>query len=164
MTQPFSHLDESGNPGMVDVGGKPVTRRTAVARARMELPPEVTAALQDGDIITPKGPVFQTAIIAGTMAVKRTAESIPFCHPVPVDRCRITIEPDSDGSALTVTCEAGASYVTGVEMEALHGAAVASLTIYDMCKSISHGMVIRDLGLVRKTGGASGDIKPEPTA
>lgn len=150
----LSHVDESNQPTMVDVSGKAVTRRTAQAQARVILPPAVRAAFADGEIRTPKGPVFQTAIIAGTMAAKRTHELIPFCHPIGLDSCRIEIELDAGGDVL-VTCTTRVEHRTGVEMEALTGASVAALTIYDMCKALSHDIVIAEVRLLIKTGGKS---------
>lgn len=150
----LSHVDESNQPTMVDVSGKAVTRRTAQAEARVLLPPAVRAAFADGEIRTPKGPVFQTAIIAGTMAAKRTHELIPFCHPIGLDSCRIEIALDAAGDVL-INCTTRVLHRTGVEMEALTGASVAALTIYDMCKALSHDIVIADVRLVAKTGGKS---------
>ena len=159
----LSHVDESNQPTMVDVSGKAVTRRTAAAQARVILPPAVRAALSDGEIRTAKGPVFQTAIIAGTMAAKRTHELIPFCHPIGLDSCRIEIAPDAAGNVL-VTCTTRVEHRTGVEMEALTGAAVAALTIYDMCKALSHDIVIADVRLLAKTGGKSDFASAQPGA
>lgn len=152
MNTKLSHVDQENRPGMVDVGDKEVTHRVARARAVMDLPPEVLAALRGDEIQAPKGPVFQTAIIAGTQAVKRTAELIPFCHPLPVDGCRIEIKVD-DQQRVIIECEVSVHHKTGVEMEALTGASVAALTIYDMCKALSHRMVIRQIELLSKTGG-----------
>jgi len=155
----FSHVDERNQPTMVDVGGKRVTARTAQARARVFLPEAVRAGLSGGELHGPKGPVFQTAIIAGTMAAKRTHELIPFCHPLPLDGCRITIAVD--GEHAVIDCTVKVEHRTGVEMEALTGASVAALTIYDMCKALSHDMVISDVRLVAKTGGKSDIGAPE---
>ena len=155
----LSHVDAANQPTMVDVSGKAVTRRTAEARARVILPPAVRAALADGDIRTAKGPVFQTAIIAGTMAAKRTHELIPFCHPIGLDACRIEISLDAGGDAV-VTCTTRVEHRTGVEMEALTGASVAALTIYDMCKALSHDIVIAEVRLLGKTGGKSDYAAP----
>lgn len=149
----FSHLDADNQPTMVDVSGKPVTRRTAVAQARVLLPEAVRAALVGGELRTPKGPVFQTAIIAGTMAAKRTHELIPFCHPLALDAVKIGIRIE-DGHVV-IDCQVRVEHRTGVEMEALTGASVAALTVYDMCKALSHDMVISDIRLVAKTGGKS---------
>ena len=148
----LSHVDDRNQPTMVDVADKAVTHRTAHARARVKLPPAVRAAIDGGEIQGPKGPVFQTAIIAGTQAAKRTHELIPFCHPLGIEGCRITIELDSAGDAV-IDCQVKVTHKTGVEMEALAGATVAALTVYDMCKALSHDMVITDVALVSKTGG-----------
>ena len=139
---------------MVDVSGKAITARTAHARARVWLPEEIRRGLAGGDLRSPKGPVFQTAIVAGTMAAKKTHELIPFCHPLGLDSCRITIVVDDSGHAV-IDCIARVEHKTGVEMEALTGATIAALTIYDMCKALSHGMVISDVRLLSKTGGKS---------
>lgn len=148
----FTHLDESGNPSMVDVGEKPVTRRTAVARAVVNLPDEVLKNFEDGDIRTKKGAVFQTAIIAGVMAAKRTGELIPLCHPLGLDNCQLQISLN-ENKEVVIACTAAITGKTGVEMEALTGASVAALTIYDMCKAFSHDIVIREIKLMEKTGG-----------
>lgn len=158
----LSHLDDANRPTMVDVSGKAVTRRTAQARARVILPPPVRAALADGEIRTAKGPVFETAIIAGTMAAKRTHELIPFCHPLGLDGCRIEIGIDAAGDAV-ITCTTRVEHRTGVEMEALTGASVAALTIYDMCKALSHDIVIAEVRLLAKTGGKSDYSAPPET-
>ena len=152
MSNPFSHVDERRQPALVDVGGKAVTHRTATAEARVRFPPAVVEALQECGFETSKGPVFQTAIIAGTMAAKRTHELIPFCHPLGLDHCRVEIDMDGRNEAV-VRCSVGVHHRTGVEMEALTGASVAALTIYDMCKALSHDIVIAELRLVEKHGG-----------
>ncbi|PMD97327.1 MULTISPECIES: cyclic pyranopterin monophosphate synthase MoaC [Siphonobacter] len=149
----FTHLDEQANPTMVDVGDKAVTRRTATARSVVRLPEAVLAALQDGDIRTKKGPVFHTAIIAGTMGAKKTSELIPFCHPLGLDSCKFQIEVIEDRVQIDCTCALEAK--TGVEMEALTGATIAALTVYDMCKALSHEIVIEETRLLKKTGGKS---------
>jgi cyclic pyranopterin phosphate synthase len=148
----LSHVDEQGRPRMVDVGGKTETRREATARTLVRLPDEVTSRLSDGELMTSKGPVFATAIIAGVMAAKKTHELIPFCHPLGLDDCAIDVEPLEDG-LLAVTCRCRITAKTGVEMEALTGASVAALTIYDMCKALSHDIVIAETRLMEKTGG-----------
>jgi len=140
---------------MVDITGKAANRRTAVAEAKMTLGAEVMDRLEGGDLKGPKGPVFQTAIIAGTMAVKKTSELIPFCHPLPVEACDFQILPEPDG--ISIRCSVSTSGKTGVEMEAITGASVAALTIYDMCKALNKGIVIRETRLISKTGGKSGD-------
>ncbi len=155
----LTHLSAGGRPRMVDVGGKAVTRRTALATAVVVLPPPLAALLRDGEIATRKGPVFHTAILAGTMAAKRTGELIPLCHPLGVDDCAIEIETGpaaADGSAeAVIRCRVATEAKTGVEMEALTGAAIAALTLYDMGKSVAPGIVVRDLRLLEKTGGKS---------
>lgn len=150
----FSHLDKSGNPAMVDVGHKSVTERTAKARATIELPAEVMEQFENNDIHTKKGSVFQTAIIAGIMGAKKTSELIPLCHPLALDNCKIEIR-NMGGNTLEIISTAKISGKTGVEMEALTGASVAALTIYDMCKAFSHHIVIKEIKLVEKTGGKS---------
>src|SRR5690348_17174410 len=127
----LTHLDSDNRPSMVDVGGKEVTRRVAVAEARVKLPPNVAEALRESGHRTKKGPVFDTAIIAGVMAAKRTHELIPFCHPLGIDNCAVEIE-DKRGGEIVIRCEVSIHHRTGVEMEALTGASVAALTIYDM--------------------------------
>ncbi|WP_460906988.1 cyclic pyranopterin monophosphate synthase MoaC [Spirosoma areae] len=147
----FSHLNAEGNPAMVDVGAKAVSRRTARARSTVELGPDVMQHLVGQDIATKKGPVFQTAVIAGTMAAKRTDDLIPLCHSLGLDNCQITIT--TEGTNAVVDCFVSTEGKTGVEMEALVGASVAALTIYDMCKAISHNIIIRETKLMEKTGG-----------
>ncbi|QIP16898.1 cyclic pyranopterin monophosphate synthase MoaC [Spirosoma aureum] len=159
----LSHLDANGNPAMVDVGAKAISRRTARARSIVVLGPEIMQHLtQSGstgaDIQTRKGPVFQTAIIAGTMAAKRTDDLIPLCHSLGLDNCQITIT--AAGPDAIVDCLVSTEGKTGVEMEALVGASVAALTIYDMCKALSHDIIIRETKLMEKTGGKR-DFKRE---
>ena len=153
--QNFTHVRE-GQPAMVDITGKSANRRSAVAEARMELGAEIIARFQNNDLQGPKGPVFQTAIIAGTMAVKKTSELIPFCHPLPVENCAFQIIPNATGVA--IRCEVSTTAKTGVEMEAMTGASVAALTVYDMCKAMNKAIRIHDLRLISKTGGKSGDF------
>ncbi len=159
----LSHIDDANQPTMVDVSGKTVTARSAHARARVLLPEVVRRGLAGGELHSPKGPVFQTAIIAGTMAAKRTHELIPFCHPLGLDGCRITIVMDEGGHAV-IDCVARVEHRTGVEMEALTGATVAALTVYDMCKALSHEMVIVDVRLISKSGGKSDIGQPAAAA
>jgi len=149
----LTHVGSDGRPTMVDVGGKAVSARSAVAESRVRLPPEVARALGAAGYATAKGPVFQTAIIAGTMAAKRTHELIPFCHPLGLEKCRIEIE--ADGDDVVIRCEVAVHHRTGVEMEALTGASVAALTVYDMCKALSHDLVIDGTRLIEKRGGKS---------
>jgi cyclic pyranopterin phosphate synthase len=137
---------------MVDVSDKPATHRVAHARTIVEFPAEVAARFVDGDIATAKGPVFATAIVAGVMGAKRTHDLIPFCHPIGLDNCSITVALDNDRRAV-VDCICKVHHRTGVEMEALTGATIAALTIYDMCKALSHEITIRDTRLISKSGG-----------
>ena len=148
----FSHVDKKGSPTMVDVGQKSVSRREAVAESIVVLPTEVISLFENDDINTKKGPVFQTAIIAGIMAVKRTSDIIPLCHPLPLNKCGIDISLTKNNE-VRITCTAKVDGKTGVEMEALTGASVAALTIYDMCKAFSHDIVIKQTRLISKTGG-----------
>lgn len=148
----FSHLDEKGQATMVDIGEKKISRRTATARSIVVLPADVLEQLSDGDIHTKKGSVFQTAIIAGIMAAKKTGELIPLCHPLGLDNCAINIRVD-DQNEVVIDCTATITAKTGVEMEALVGASIAALTIYDMCKALSHDIVIKETKLIEKTGG-----------
>lgn len=147
----LSHVDEQNRPTMVDVSGKIATDRTAHARTVIELPGEVLAALKGDDIATKKGPVFATAIVAGVMGAKRTHELIPFCHPLGLENCKITIEVVEQWAI--IDCRCTVHHKTGVEMEALTGATIAALTVYDMCKALSHDIVIGETRLISKTGG-----------
>lgn len=156
----FSHIDSGNLPTMVDVGDKAVTKRTAVAESRVEFPAAVAEALRANGFNSSKGPVFQTAIVAGVMAAKRTHELIPFCHPLGLENCKIVI--DMAGDTAVIQCTASVTHKTGVEMEALTGASVAALTIYDMCKALSHGIVIAGTRLLAKNGGRSGDYAVSP--
>jgi cyclic pyranopterin monophosphate synthase len=155
----FSHLDDEQRPTMVDVSGKTSSQRTAVAESRVRFPSAVATALRDNGLRSPKGPVFDTAIVAGVMGAKRTHELIPFCHPLGLESCRITIEMEGD-SAL-IRCSVSVHHKTGVEMEALTGASIAALTIYDMCKALSHDIIIGDTRLVSKDGGKSAYVLKE---
>lgn len=137
---------------MVDVTGKMVTERTARAQSLVQLPLELRAFSTKGELYLKKGPVFQTAIIAGTMAAKKTYEVIPFCHQIPIESCKFNITMD-ENLLVTITCEVKTTFKTGVEMEALNGAMSAALTIYDMCKAVSHNIVILETKLTGKTGG-----------
>jgi cyclic pyranopterin phosphate synthase len=148
----LTHLDAQHKPKMVDVGAKEVTLRSAVAEARVRLPAAVARALRASGHRTRKGPVFDTAIIAGVMAAKRTHELIPFCHPLGLDSCEVEISQPRGGEIL-VRCTVSVHHRTGVEMEALTGAAVAALTIYDMCKALSHDIEIAAVRLLAKAGG-----------
>ena len=149
----FTHIDSAARPTMVDVGDKVVTKRTATAETRVRFPSNVAEALRSQQFTTSKGPVFHTAIIAGTMAAKRTHDLIPFCHPLGIEKCTLAI--DMDGDDAVIRCTVSVHHKTGVEMEALTGASVAALTIYDMCKALSHDIVIAETRLVEKRGGKS---------
>ncbi|WP_162339786.1 MULTISPECIES: cyclic pyranopterin monophosphate synthase MoaC [Cyclobacterium] len=150
----FSHLDKkTGLPAMVDVGEKAQTQRLAIASCRVVLGKQILQQLTEGtELMTKKGPVFQTAIIAGTMGAKKTAELIPLCHPLGMDDCKVTVDVLND-SEVIVRCSTKVTGKTGVEMEALTGVSVAALTIYDMCKAMSHDIVIQDIKLEEKKGG-----------
>jgi len=150
----LSHVNSDNQPSMVDVGGKTPSRRTAHARCIVAAPDEVMVLFADGDLQSKKGPVFQTAILAGVMAAKKTSELIPLCHPIGLDDCQITIELN-EANEIQVDCQTSVTHKTGVEMEALTGASVAALTVYDMCKGISHDIVIKETRLIAKTGGKS---------
>lgn len=148
----FTHINPAGRPRMVDVGAKAVTARSATAQAIVRFPLTVARALRADGMRAKKGPVIDTAIIAGTLAVKRTHELIPFCHPLGVESCNFSIEFAND-TDLAIGCSVALSHKTGVEMEALTGATVAALTVYDMCKALSHAIVITDVRLLEKSGG-----------
>ena len=150
----LTHLDPSGRPAMVDVSGKVATAREAVAECRVRFPAAVAAQLRASGLKSAKGGIVDTAVIAGTMAVKRTHELIPFCHPLPIDGCSIAIDWDGETS-LRIECTVRTVHRTGVEMEALTGATVAALAVYDMCKALSHRIVIGPAKLLRKRGGKS---------
>ncbi len=152
MSNQFTHLDKEGQPSMVDVGEKKVSKRLARARSIVVLGDEVMAQLEGDELRSPKGPVFQTAIIAGVMAAKKTGELIPLCHPLGLDNCQIDIHIN-DSKEVVIDCTASLSGKTGVEMEALTGASIAALTVYDMCKAMSHDITIRETQLMEKTGG-----------
>ena len=139
---------------MVDVSTKKVSLRVATARSIISMPPEVIAKFTDGDIMSKKGPVFQTAIIAGIMASKKTGELIPLCHPLGLDNCKIDIHIN-ELQEVVIDCTTSITAKTGIELEALVGASIAALTVYDMCKALSHDIVIRETKLMKKTGGKS---------
>ena len=147
----LTHVDVQGRPAMVDVSAKAVTLRTAVAESRVRFPAAVARTLRDAGFATSKGPVFHTAIVAGVMAAKRTHELIPFCHPLGLERCDVAIDMHDDEAV--VRCTVSLHHKTGVEMEALTGASIAALTIYDMCKALSHEIVIAETRLIEKQGG-----------
>ncbi|SEC47426.1 cyclic pyranopterin monophosphate synthase subunit MoaC [Tenacibaculum sp. MAR_2009_124] len=153
----FTHINEKNNPKMVNVSDKKITKRTAIAKATMFLGTEIISQFTNDELFTKKGPVFQTAIIAGIQGVKKTSDIIPMCHPLLINGVDIDISVIDD-LHIEVTCKVTIEGKTGVEMEALTGASATCLTIYDMCKAISQDMVIKELKLVEKTGGKS-DIK-----
>lgn len=148
----ITHIDSKGNPNMVDVSEKSISHRSATAQSIVILPPEVMEVLTNGDLRSKKGPVFQTAIIAGIMAAKKTGDLIPLCHPLGLDNCEINISVN-EVNEIVINCTATITAKTGVEMEALVGASMAALTIYDMCKAMSHDIVIKETKLMAKTGG-----------
>ncbi len=151
-TDALTHLDADGRPAMVDVSAKPATARAASAECKVRFPEAVAGQLRANAMRSAKGGIVDTAIIAGTMAAKRTHELIPFCHPLPIDGCRFAIDWH-DARTLRIACTVKTVHRTGVEMEALTGATVAALTVYDMCKALSHGIVLGPAKLVGKRGG-----------
>ena len=150
----FTHINDENQPAIVDVSDKAVTKRTAQARTLVRVPDSILKHFHDGDIQCKKGPVFQTAILAGIMAAKKTSDLIPLCHPIGLEDCKIHIELNDD-NAIQIDCTTTVTHKTGVEMEALTGASVAALTIYDMCKGMSHDITIENTRLIGKTGGKS---------
>jgi cyclic pyranopterin phosphate synthase len=156
----FSHLDESGNPNMVDVSEKQATKRIAKAQAIVVLSDDILQHLVNNDIQTKKGSVFQTAMIAGIMGAKKTGELIPLCHSLGLENCHISIQLSTQNEVV-ILCTATITAKTGVEMEALTGASIAALTIYDMCKAFSHHIIIKEIKLLEKRGGKS-DFVREP--
>jgi cyclic pyranopterin phosphate synthase len=148
----LTHLDADGRPAMVDVSGKEATAREARATCRVRFPADVARELRRNRLRSAKGGIVDTAIIAGTMAVKRTHELIPFCHPLPIDGCRFDVSWATD-TTLRIECAVRTTHRTGVEMEALTGATVAALTVYDMAKALSHAIVLGPARLLAKRGG-----------
>jgi cyclic pyranopterin phosphate synthase len=148
-----NNTNDSGNPSMVDVSGKSATKRIAKARAVVNVGGEIMALIKDQELMTKKGPVFQTAIIAGVMGAKQTSTLIPLCHPIGLEDCQVIIQ--TSGNKIVIDTSATITSKTGVEMEALTAASVAALTIYDMCKALSHDIVIEEIKLMEKTGGKS---------
>lgn len=153
MKKKLSHISGSGLPAMVDISEKKSTQRTARAQAIVNVGKEIVSLLSDNDIVLKKGPVFQTAIIAGVMGAKRTSDLIPLCHPLALDNCQVNITVKN--SKVVIETSASTTGKTGVEMEALTAASVAALTVYDMCKAISHAIVIESVRLIEKKGGKS---------
>jgi cyclic pyranopterin phosphate synthase len=156
----LTHVSPEGRPAMVDVSGKPASVREARAECLVRFPVEVAVQLRGSGLRSAKGAVLDTAIVAGTMAVKRTHELIPFCHPLPIDACRFEGEW-RDAATLRLECSVRTTHRTGVEMEALTGATVAALTVYDMCKALSHEIEIGPARLLAKRGGKR-DVGPKP--
>ena len=150
----LTHIDKKNNPTMVDVSNKNITKRSATATSTVIFPENIKHYFKDKDLITKKGPVYHTAIIAGVMAAKKTHELIPFCHPLAIENCKVDIKTNTLGNA-EIICTVSLHHKTGVEMEALIGASVAALTIYDMCKALSQEIVITETKLLSKTGGKS---------
>ena len=146
----LTHVDASGNPSMVDVSEKATTKRTAKAQAIVTVGREILHLIRGEELMTRKGPVFQTAILAGIMGAKKTSDLIPLCHPLGLEDCKIEIRTSEEDVIITSTASLSAK--TGVEMEALTAASVAALTVYDMCKALSHSIVIREIRLIEKTG------------
>ena len=157
MNTEFTHINKKNQPKMVNVGDKKITKRKATAKASMFLGTEIISHFNDKELITKKGPVFQTAIIAGIQAVKKTSELIPMCHPLLINGVEIDIEI-TDTEHIEIFCTVSIEGKTGVEMEALTGANITALTVYDMCKAISQKMIIKEVKLMEKSGGKS-DIK-----
>lgn len=159
MKKQFTHIDASGNPQMVDVSTKKITRRIARAQAVVFLGKEILSQMKGDELITKKGPVFQTAIIAGVMAAKKTHELIPFCHPINLEDCKVKISVKKNKAVIDT--EAVITSKTGVEMEALTAASIAALTVYDMCKALSHEIVIGEIKLMEKRGGKKDFLRKE---
>jgi cyclic pyranopterin phosphate synthase len=157
MKKQFTHIDTTGNPQMVDVSQKEISKRVAKAQAVVLLGKEIVSLMEGDELITKKGPVFQTAIIAGVMAAKRTHELIPFCHPLALEDCKVRIKVKKNKAIIDT--ESVITSKTGVEMEALTAASVAALTIYDMCKALSHNIVIQEIKLMAKYGGKKNFIR-----
>lgn len=153
MPSKLSHTDDSGNPKMVDVSDKNATKRVARAQAIVNVGPSILKKIKDQELMTKKGPVFQTAILAGVMGAKRTSDLIPLCHPIGLEDCQVNIAVK--GGKILINTTATIVSKTGVEMEALTAASIAALTIYDMCKALSHEITIEEIKLMEKTGGKS---------
>lgn len=148
----LTHIDNENRPQMVNVAEKEVTFREAIATGTVLIGEKIMQELVHGDIKTKKGPVLSTAIVAATMAVKKTSELIPFCHPLILERINVEIHP-IDAERLKVVCRVSCTGKTGVEMEALTGVHVAALTIHDMCKAMSPDILVENIRLIKKTGG-----------
>jgi len=151
----YTHFDKDGRPTLVDVSKKNITQRTAWAEGWIELPETIFEKVAAGPV--KKGDPFTIAELAGIMGAKKTPDLIPLCHTIRLDNVSVICQLENSKKAVRITCEATANEVTGVEMEALTGVSVAALCFYDMCKAIDKGMIIRDIRLLRKTGGKSGE-------
>ena len=147
----FTHIDSAGNPQMVNISNKKITLRSASAQAIVSVGEEILRLIHNNELISKKGPVFQTAIIAGVMGAKKTSDLIPFCHPLGLEDCQIKIT--SERNKIVITSFASVTSKTGVEMEALTAAMIAALTVYDMCKALSHNITIEEVKLMEKKGG-----------
>lgn len=159
MKAEFTHFDSNGNAIMVDVSEKEVTKRVAIAKGSIQVNEEIMTAVKGGTV--KKGDVLGVARVAGIMAVKNTSSLIPMCHPLMIQKCSVDFELDETNHIITAICEVNVQGKTGVEMEALTGASVALLTIYDMCKAIDKGMVMKEVYLVEKSGGKSGHYQSD---
>lgn len=159
MQKKFTHIGNKNQPKMVNVGNKKITQRKATAKAIMFLGKDIISLFEGNELVTKKGAVFQTAVIAGIQAVKKTSELIPMCHPLLINGVDIDIHI-IDTEHISIVCEVSIEGKTGVEMEALTGANIAALTVYDMCKAVSQKMIIKEIKLISKSGGKS-DIKNE---
>ena len=151
----YTHFDAEGRPTLVNVSGKSVTNRTAWAEGTVELPESIFDVVSKGNV--KKGDPLRIAELAGIMGAKKTPDLIPLCHTIRLDNVKVKCDLKEDSKSVHITCEATSNEVTGVEMEALTGVSVAALCFYDMCKGLDKGMVIRDIRLLRKTGGKSGE-------
>jgi cyclic pyranopterin phosphate synthase len=158
----LTHIDETGRARMVDVGDKPDTRRTAVAKGEIRLRPETLALLQQGRL--KKGDALTVAQMAGIMGAKRTSDLIPLCHPIPIHQIEVKLEPDESLPGVRITATVQTVGKTGVEMEALTAVSVAALTVYDMVKAVEKTGCIQNIRLVEKHGGLSGDVMNEQNA
>ena len=147
----LTHVNSSGNPQMVDVSSKVATSRTARAQATIKVGSEILKQIKNQELVTKKGSVFQTAILAGVMGAKKTSDLIPLCHPLSMENCQVEIQVKNN--KIVIDTLATITGKTGVEMEALTSASVAALTIYDMCKALSHDIIIEEIKLMEKTGG-----------
>ncbi len=158
MSNELTHFDAAGRAVMVDVGAKPETDRSATARARVVMRPETLRLILAGE--ARKGDVLGVARLAGIMAAKRTADLIPLCHPIPISAVAVDLVPDGE-DAVAISATVKTTGRTGVEMEALTAAAIAALTVYDMCKAVDRGMRVEGLRMVEKSGGKSGDFRQD---